>query len=161
MLREFPYLTTMQEDVSVGSLVAQKFCQICLDHIAIITRQLQSAAAFLMPPGMYQRSTQSSIFHQGLGLILSPGRNQLSNKSGEKWVENTSTIHVPRKSVTTNGHGTEQPSLSTSHCTTRKNRKKKQRNEQNSRVSVSPGSTLALLGIYDFPSHLREVFPRF
>ena len=40
MLREFPYLTTVQEDVSVGSLVALKFCQICLDHIAIITRQI-------------------------------------------------------------------------------------------------------------------------
>ena len=30
----------MQEDVSVGSLVALKFSQICLDHIAIITRQI-------------------------------------------------------------------------------------------------------------------------
>ena len=40
MLREFRYLTTMQEDVSVGSLVALNFSQICLDHIAIITRQI-------------------------------------------------------------------------------------------------------------------------
>ncbi len=42
------------------------------------------------------------------------------------------------------------------HCTTRKDKKKKQRKEQKSRVSVTPGSTLAR--IYDFPSHLREVF---
>lgn len=47
MLREFPYLTTVQEDVSVGSLVALKFCQICLDHIAIITRQIAECRSLL------------------------------------------------------------------------------------------------------------------
>ena len=120
-----------------------------------------------MPPGMYQRSTQSSIFHQGLGLILSPGRNQFmqqheSPKFGEKWLESTSTIHVPRKSVTTNGHGTEQPSLSTSHCTTRKNRKKKQRKEQ------TAGSQFHLVAlwhsfawIYDFGRFSAFDFPDF
>lgn len=62
--------------------------------------------AFLMPPGMYQRSTQSSTFHQGLGSRLSPRRNQF-----------TKTAMV----------GTEQPSL---YCTIyKKKRKSRGRNK--------------------------------
>ena len=115
MLREFRYLTTMQEDVSVGSLVALNFSQICLDHIAIITRQI---AGCRRPSWCRPACTSARL-------------NPRFFTRGSAW-------YFPQ----------EGTNLRRRHCIapfTRKNRKKKQRKEQNSRVSVSPGSTLALL----------------